>query len=519
MLSHTVLASSSSYGQSGQLPSEENFRKIINDCKHALHDPEEMKPLSAASGTQHEHMEFNRFFVRMGAAQIPGQDPLGWERAGRFVAMLEKLPRKYPSRIPPGQLREVQNVLPRVEEVLGARVSDLVRAFGDVLFWQQVVHQLSLKALGDHGATSPPFSTETKKEFAARQARLMFAFLDAEPRLDRYLVFTVSQMLAPYDAKMPGYFALARPRTEAFMRLAARSADELRAMRSRQEFTVGHVGKRLSPLERFPVVLLDDPEGSESRYIVPNYRHFAKSFNGLIDFTLHEALGSDYEGARGALFHLYLRQLIEDRLPQVVIIPETRYDQAKGGKDSPDLTLIDPNARRIILVEVKGRRINLATRLLMGDVELADNLGDAFQALRKLPVKVLDLRAGHPEFEQWSTVLATCADSPPVLVVVIREGLHLLSGLLREQVRLDPQHPLHGLDSPWCLLSADAFERAVEVAHRTGRPLAELLEEHYDRSGSLAPEAPEPDSFGEGLLPAPGSFAASFLREPEWAKG
>lgn len=508
MLSHAVLSSHASYRQGGRLPGEQDFRKIVNDCNHALYDPDEMKPLQAARGTQRAHLELQRILVRIGAVQIPGQEPLVWERAGRLIAMLEDLPQRYPDRIPAGQREEVQRVLPRVEEILGVRVSDLARAFRDVLAWQIFVQELSLAALGTH---APPrrASTETREELARRQARIMFSFLGPEPLLDDYLVFTVGRIL---DAKLPAYSALARPRVEAFMRLAARSVDELRAMLSRPEFRIGHVGKRLSPLERFPVVRVDDPAGGESCYVIPNYRDLAKSFNAVVDFALLEALGRDYEQARGALFHLYLRQLVEDRLPHFLVIPETRYDKAR---DSPDLTLVDPHAERIIPVEVKGRQINLATRLTLGDEELAENLHDAFKALRKLPSKVVDLRAGRPEFEQWRPAITATGDSPPILVAVLRDGLHLLTHLLREQVNLDPEHPLHGLAEPYCLLSADAFEKAIEVARWKGRSLAELLEDHYRRTALHDPIAPAADSFGEDLLPAPGTFASSFLKLTE----
>ncbi len=239
----------------------------------------------------------------------------------------------------------------------------------------------------------------------------------------------------------------------------------------------------------------------------------------MVDFALNESLGNEYEQARGALFHLYLRQLVEDRLPETVIIPETRYNTAKGGKDSSDLTLVDPQAGRIMPVEVKGRRITLATRLVLGDQELEDNLRDAFEALRKLPGKIADLRAGRREFESWREAIGAAGNSPPVLVAVIREGLYGLTHLVREQARLEPQHPLNQITEPYCLLSADAFEKAVEVARHMSRPLAELLEEHYHQSALQNPATPDVDSFGQGIIPFPNTFAASFLRPPEWTSG
>lgn len=223
MLCHTMLTSRATYSQGGGLPSEGDFRKVINDCNHALYDPEEMKPLRTASGTRQAHLEFQRFFVRLGGVQFAGQEPLVWERAGRLVAMLEELPRVYPNRVPEGQKEAVQTVLRRVEEILGARVSELARGFADVLTWQAMVHERSLRAVATH-ALPRRSSNPTADEQKRYQARITFAFLEPEPALDDYLVFNVDRILTWFEAALPGYSVLGKPRIEAFLRLAARSA-------------------------------------------------------------------------------------------------------------------------------------------------------------------------------------------------------------------------------------------------------------------------------------------------------
>jgi hypothetical protein len=286
----------------------------------------------------------------------------------------------------------------------------------------------------------------------------------------------------------------------------------------RPEYQLGHPGKRLSPLERFPIVRLDASPGAPGRYIVPNFRHYERSFAPIVDFTLQAALGKDYEAARGALLHLYLQQLLKDRLPGAVVVPETRYDRARGGKDSPDLALIEPTVGRIVAIEVKGRGINLATRLSVGDEELKENLRDAYDALLRLPAKVADLRGGRPEFAQWREAIAATAETRPVLVVVVRAGLQFLSQLIREQVAQDAKHPVAKLKHLYCVLSVDEFEQAVEVARATDGSLAEILEQHHRRSADRDPGAPPPEWFGEKdeRQRVRETFAASFFRKPEW---
>ena len=518
MLCNVVLGSRAAYNQTDALPSPEDFVKILNNCHAALDDPQEVASLRAASGTEQVHLEFRRFLARMGAVQISAQEPLTWERVGRMVAMLDGLPKRFPEGIPSAQRGHVELVLRRAPEILGVSTLELGRGFADILAWQHAIRGHIYRQLGAANRHLSRRHSETEEEMVWRQARLGLAFLEPAGGANDRVVFTIEEIVRTLEAVLAGYAELARPRIAAFLRLAARSTEELRELLSRDEYQLGHPGKCLSPLERFPAVRIDGPPGEPARYIVPNIRHFTRSFAGIVDFTLQEALGRDYEAARGALLHLYLRQLLEDRLPEAVVVPETRYDRARGGKDSPDLALIEPKAGRIVGIEVKGRGINLATRLTVGDEELKENLRDAYDALQKLPAKIADLRSGRPEFAKWREAIAATGETPPVLVVVVRTGLHFLSPLIREQVALDANHPVAKLEHPYCVLSVDEFEQAVEVARVTGRSLTELLEQHHRRSRERDPGAPPPEWFGEKdeRQAVTETFAASFYQKPEW---
>jgi hypothetical protein len=60
------------------------------------------------------------------------------------------------------------------------------------------------------------------------------------------------------------------------------------------------------------------------------------------------------------------------------------------------------------------------------------------------------------------------------------------------------------------VLALEIFERGIEVARKTGRPLAELLYEHWERSLRREYQASSPDSFGGEYLEEGETFAASF---------
>lgn len=394
-------------------------------------------------------------------------------------------------------------MLLQLEPALGAPVSAVARGFHDLMTWQALSHQVLIRDL--EGATPP---SALRLGMDSRQSQILsFLFTLKGAALEASLLFDTNRLL---EVMYPGSPEDLRKSLEAFLRLASRSVAELRALlATAPEFSMGHVGGRLSPLERFPVVRVN-PAGQEPAYVVPNVRHLAKSFTPVVDFTLLEQLGPSYEQARGALLHLYLWELVEARLPRMVVIPETSYRVGKQRKDGPDLTLLDQGAGRLVAVEVKGRGLNLATRLTMDPAQLADNLKDAFKALLALPAKIGELYSNLPEYAPWTGAVRSTRASPPVLVVVLREGAHVLSHLLREEAKM-PGHPLHAFPHRYTILAADTFERAVEVAHRSGLPLAEVLEAHWQRTATRDYSEPDADSFGGVEIPEEETFAAGFI--------
>lgn len=517
LFSQAVLSSSAVYTQDGVLPSSEDFRKIINDCNHILHDPDDLALVSSASGTDRAHLEFQRFFVRLAAQQFPGQRPDTWGDTGRLIAMFEVLPERHADRVPIAQQPQVRSVVASLEAVLGARLSDLAIAFADILAWQTFLAQKNHRLFSASGLTHAK-ENESEEHRAERQALYLLSLILPVPVLDELLVADLTHVLKMLDLVTPGYSSEAMPRVQAFLNLAARSAGELRSMLRLAEYQLGHHSKRLSPLERYPIVRVDPPgEWGAPTFVVPNYRHLLESFPSIVDFTLADSLGTDYQAARGALLHLYLRQLVEDRLPDIVIVPETKYDQARGAKDSPDLTLIDLRSGRLIAVEVKGRRINLATRISVSSEDLRNNLTDAFAALGRLAAKVTDLYSPRPEFSSWRAAIDQTRNAPPILVVVVREGLQFLSQFVSEEVKQDPLHPLRRVHDPYCLLSSGDFERAVEIARSSKQSLGHLLAEHNRRSGERDYQSSPAEWFGQDTHEIlQDSFARNYWVRPAW---
>lgn len=472
LLAHLVTTSGAKATRSSRLPHDDDFISILNSCIANLEDPRELSLLKLANPTPRAHLEHTRFLARMATIQIAAQEPNFRYRASRIISLLEVLPDKFPNEIPGSEQSKVLTTVSQTEAVLGARPSELLRGFLLLLTWQQRAAEASrIATAGRAGSIRryPPYRD------------LLCSFLRPEPLLDEFFVFSTERILQEIEGLPPAAQDIYRSSLENFLNLASKSAKELSNLaRTKQCYREGHPGKRLSPLERYPVVkLAEDGAGAQSLYVIPNHRHFVQCFDKIIDFSLSDALGAEYAHARGALLHLYLQKLIESRLPNTVVIPEFSYRSSRGEKRSPDLTIIEPSTKRIIAIEVKGRAVSFRARVNLAN-DMLDDLNDLYKAMGNLPRKIEDLNSVAKEFDRLRPSMALTGDSPPILLGVLRQGLPFGMGrLVREEIRIDPKNPLHSIKNPHCILDAETFERAVEQASRTQQPLSDLLLEYF----------------------------------------
>lgn len=483
-----------------RIPDAEILRLVLNDCKDMLDNPVARALLTRASGTADAHLAFQLFLAQTANVQFPGQEPRPLARAGRVIGLLEVLPERERAKIPADQQRAIQELSPRISDFLGMPISIFASCFLLLMKWQGLAATRSRRALDN------AIGDLTNVQDSNERARLIVMELfRPDAALNPYLIFTLSRLIG-YLGDLARATDM-RSELERFMSIFSVSSPELRRIGMElPEFQVGHLSSRLSPLERFPIVRIED-QNEEDSFIVPNVAHLLKSFAPVIDYTLLGRFGSLYSRVRGFLLELYLRCLVEDRLPNLLVIPEKTY--GKEERRGADLTLIDRELRRLILVEIKGKRIKLTTRLTMGEDELRDNLSSAHEALLKLPQKVRDLYAGRPEYQEYQEVINLTRDSEPICVAVLSDGVYFMGELARELATREAD-PLYGYPYPYCVLALEIFERGVEVARKTGRPLAELLHKHWERSLRREYQGASPDSFG-GEHPEEGeTFAAAF---------
>jgi len=499
LLGHVIISSNADL-QYDRRPNSGALGLVLNDCKDMMNNPGALARMMRWNETDRAHLAFQLFLSLTGNTQFPGQDPRPKEKVGRTLAVFEALPRRYPDRLSTGNKKLVFSLLPKIESYFGTSLTQLSLCFLALTNWQGIAYRFSMRALAySIGST---FSIKSPRD---RQLMIMTALLEEEPSLDSFLVFTEERIARAliYPSAWTGFCE----QFAKFLRVFSATTEELRRNAvERPEFQVGAISNRLSPLERYPIVRIEE-KGKIDRLSIPNTAHFLKSFSAITDYTLLEALGAEYSQARGALLELYIRCLVEDRLPHLLVIPEISYGHQE--RRGPDLTIIDRELGKIILVEMKGRRIKLSTRLTMTEEELRENLSDAHEALRKLPRKLADLYEGLAEYRDYQEAIDTTKSSAPIFVAVLSEGVYSLGELARE-MGTHFGDPLYNYPFPYCVMALDIFERAIETARRNGEPLAELLHTHWHRSLRREYQNAGADSFDGKFIPESETFAASF---------
>lgn len=455
--------------------------EALNYANRALTDYESINLMTELKGLAGPELALRFFISRLGNIQLRYQDPRFHERIGRLIGMFEVLPQTHRQKMPTDFWTMANPVLNSIRDFLEFPILSLaggVMALMELYQrpYQQIVTRYSkLAAGGTSQHECLRILLEERREY--------------QPRFILPVELTVE-----------------RSALDKFLELCARTTRELRELRQKDPvYRRGDVARRLSPLERFPVVLLSDRE-----IVVPNVRYLYRNLPEIIHFSLWEAKIPRYDEVRGGLQELYLQTLIETRLPNVITIPERSYRRGKQAVKSADLTLVEHD--RLIIIESKAQRIRAETRLNMSPENLLDNLGGAVGAIEKTEAKITELYAHIPEFADVQVAIDQTRNNKPIIVAVVGEDITMMGEVIRELERSYPNYPLAGRSGLHCILGIDAFERAVEVAATSGERLAALLEEYMREASSTRHDSNPADEFG-GPIELVNTFAASFIHQ------
>lgn len=467
--------------------------KALNDAIDAGYDSTSLDSALKLNGKPGVELEFHRFFARMGNIQILHREHNTIVWCGRALAMLERMPEAKRGWLSPQMQEITSRIAPQIKTILGISVRDLVLVHAALLLLHRQTYAKYLSLAGH-----------------LPERELLSLLLDT--------ILDLSYSSGPFDispAKVGNLNQrLITPQdAEIYFRLFSLNIEAHRELLGLPVYNYGHPAWQLLPFDRFPIV-----RTCGSEYIIPSLTMFAKSFPYVVDYTLLDEFGKvgfekDYSAFRGAMQEIYLRALVEARLENCMCIPERAY--GKEHRHGPDLTLIEGD--HLIVVESKSRRMLVPTVSLMSDEFLDENLKEAYDALAKLPRKIEELYSALPEYSDMQRHIDGTKSRQPICVIVLSDLVFSLSEIVRLQALQDPEHPVRDFPYPFCIVSLDTFEKAVEIAGSSGPSLAELFEEHWQVSGIFNPSSHVADMFKARPLPNSKSrFATAFLREA-WA--
>lgn len=422
------------------------------------------------------------YLSRLGNIQQRYQDHRFHERAGRLIGMIEVLPQTHRHKMPAEFWTMADPALKAMRDFIGFPIISLAAGILGLLeFYKRPYEQLFGR-----------FDRE-----AARKAGSLECFKVLLDNRREWQPRFIIQVGLTEDRT-----ALTR-----FFELFARTTRELRELRSNDSiYRRGDIARRLSPLERYPVVWLSNTE-----VVVPNVRYLGRNFADIIHFSLWEEKIPNYDQVRGGLQELYLQVLLETQLPSVTVIPERPYPRGKQSVRGADLTLIEDD--RLILVESKAKRMRAETRLHMLPEEFLGDLSGAVDAIGKSEAKIADLYDGIRQFADVQAIIDRTKNRAPITVAVLGEEVTMMGEVIREFEKSYLNHPLAGTKGLYCVLGIDAFERAVEVATSTGRKFGDLLEEYITEAAANRPDTPSAAEFGASIS-LESTFARSFMSNP-----
>ena len=297
--------------------------------------------------------------------------------------------------------------------------------------------------------------------------------------------------------------------------ILSRDTVGLRSQAERFPLNPRNLEGSVSALERYPIVRLADRGGQQS-YIVPNVRWLYRAFTDIIPRLLKEAADDDqtYGETRGAVLEVYLERLLQDRIPQAVLIAERKYDRPGQGRVlGPDLVILDPRSESIAIIEAKAAQISERTLTTPRPKIVGGELKKTLRALSPDGAgrKLTDLRAGLPVYAREQGLIDRAA-GPVVAIAVVADGSVFLEGLLARHVE-NSNSPLVTAPYSYGVLSLDDFEVAVEIAAAEGAPVQDILLEFARHSKTWEHDKAPPSHFDGHARAFRETFFSHYLEE------
>jgi hypothetical protein len=463
MLHRAILESKAQHYKS-KIFNSKDFPHVYNSLVNATDDA------SLLSGEADPGTRLRRFLGTLANFQIRFQERGLRRRLGRAYGMLHDIPLTYKDVLSQRHGANFLDLVMVFPEKFGFSVKNFLLIGFCVL---TLVHERFYKPYSEIQSKIEAYLVRIGRKYLSNRERsqLLTRLIDDSKSWQDALIFK------PQNLVIPGNSIFNIGNVKAYLRLVAKTTQQLRdLLYGVKAYSEGPLAERISPLERYPIVKLED-----DTYIVPNLSYFDMSLTELPHFMLQDTYKDNrYNELRGYIQELYLQKMIEVCLPHLNIIPEITYRKAREEVNGPDLTLIE--SKKLIVLESKAKRMRVASRVAPASEAFVEDIKGAFSAFEKIPSKIEDLYTGLPEYRSYKNILDMTRDSKPVATVVMGEGIYFMAEFLQDYLRDNPEHFLNRYTCPFCLLELDTFEDAVTIAATGNYSLHDLLRDYWEDS-------------------------------------
>ncbi len=493
LFDHAVLASRAANYKDDNLTSTD-LPYVWNHLTGALETDELNQPAGSVDET------VLMFFATRANFQLRFQRGNLREHLGRAFALYDVLPRENDERLRARHKSNFVNLPTQIQKEFGLSVRDyLMIGFGVFTLYMDI-YNMHFRITAEE---RKHIEKAQKAGIRGNEARawVFGKAIDRAKDKRRELVFRTENLI------IPGSLVFCASKINAFLRLVSAPTRKLRdIIRDEPVFSQGYLSDRVSPLERYPVIEID-----QNKYTVPNFRYLEHALAGGLRFMLQEAYpNNEFNEIFGSIQEIYITQMISERLPWLVCIPETEYHRGKNRCDGPDLTVIDGSGKWLVALESKAKHITAATRLAPVSDALLRDLERVFEGLAKLPTKIRDLYAGLAEYRDYQSDIESTRSRTPICWVVMGEGVHFLPEVVRLLLDKRPDHFLNRYEYPYCLMGLDAFELAVEIAADHRASLYDLLQSYWRSGQVIGQKDGMAEHFGGLGAELPNTFMAKY---------
>ncbi|NLE06569.1 MAG: hypothetical protein GX638_17430, partial [Crenarchaeota archaeon] len=462
LLSEAIVKSKSAWYKTDKLTSKD-IPTLLNGANQAMSDNRLKDEVPNGGERQDMLFKLQRYFSRVAYIQLrPQNNAILSLPLCQLYATIEVIPKEYWNQFPEAFKKKIKELPSTITNSLGVSVENILIAHIIVCSY------FSEKSEAINEAMPRPInSLPVNSIWESKILNMLLNNFD--PYLDLFRI-----ELNIFEQK---YGKHLRELIKKYGKVFGRGINTHRELLSHKEYKIGLNGLRLASLNRYPLIEATDG----NTWYVPNIRGLFRFFPDALHFTITEQLKKEYEDIKGYLLEFYLSQLLKNRMTELVVIPEGSWKEKKGENKGSDFIIIDHGINPCVIgIEIKSRRMKPATRFLLSDNDLIENYKDLWDAIKKMPEKLVKAFSLVGDYQKYEDDLKKAFDYPRFYLGIAGETPYLFGELALYLSKKNTEHLLNDFTEPWAVMSTETFENFIEILFHNNRAIADVLNEYME---------------------------------------